>query len=306
MATWNDWLVAARPALSSIRGDGPTDSLGLAVPALSVIDATATLAQMTRGVLTQIGRLAPSGLGPAVLSTAVNTDGYWAEATSNPGASFIGQLSGTNVDPAVIDKLRSALTISAQDYLSGYPPPSYLDQHTQAWLRSRVDYGATDADIPRYGTWTEALAEGPRDPGGGIYTLYTPNRNDNVSGQLALMRQLVADYQHACDAIAAGAIGAADMSAPMVNAALLDFWSALGAVAADLDTLADVPPRPATIEVIQGALNDAGKYIGEGIAIVANTAGQVVGEATKGLLSGIGAYGIAAMVGVLAIYFAVH
>jgi hypothetical protein len=281
MSTWNDWMVSARVALNAINGQGPVDALGLPVPLVSVVQATGLLGGMTRSILSQLDRLHPPGLGCAVVSDVVSTEGKWDDASLN------------NV----------GLTMEAKDYLSAYPPPPASVGAGRAWLRSRVNYADPSVEP---GGWEVAYAGQPRTPGGYIYTTYTPNQYDDTSGQLAELHNLVAAYQRCCDAIAAGALSGADMSSPMDNASLLALWSAMGQVASSLDTLSDVPPRPPTGEVLQQAMNDAAEFVGDALAKAANVAGEVVGQAAKGVFGGLGFYGIAAVIGVLAIYFALN
>lgn len=281
-SSWSsDWLVAARTALVALRGqsggdDAATD--GLPLPALSVTDGISVLAQMTSSILSQLGRLATSG---AMRADYVDINGVF----------LADQIAG--MDPG------SSITL--REYLAAYPPPDAVGS-PQKWLRSPTDYNAA-ADSGIVGddairvAWATATTGGATGPSA-AYTIYTTDKYD-ASGQLEQLRQLVDDYQHACDAIANGALTQADMASPMSTTAIAAFWHSIGSIAGDLDALSDVPPRPATEEVLQVALDDTARVIGETAGKIANIAGNVAGNAARGFTEGIGLSGVAFVVGVL-------
>lgn len=302
MTDWStDWLPAAREVLNALRGQSVEDANGLWIPSLSVLDSTAVLAQMTRGILGQLDRLRYGDSGPAALSSHVDSEGALRVRGS---ANELGQWDGSYVQP---DKT----FLSGREYLAAFPPPPSSSDGSPAgkpWFRSRHDYRTVTAIDPSVAAaaWADALAGNLVEASVGVYVVYTPDYHDDTSGQLSEHHELIAAYQRGCDAIAAGALSGPDMSQPMPGDALLAFWSALSQVAASLDTLQDVPPRPATMQVLSDALDTAAQYVGDAVATAANTAGQVIGQTAKGFLSGLGLYGVAAIVGVLAIYLAVH
>lgn len=286
------WLPAARDALVALRGQGATDAVGLPVPALSAVDATGVLAVMTKSILVQLNRLKSGGQGCAVWADRVDSDGHLASFPAEVYAPTGGD--PTSSPSSQID----TPTIDAPKYLAAFPPP--IDASSpKAWLRSVVDYstnGGAEA-------WAQAYAGNVTV--GHVYTLYTPNQYDE-SGQVFEMRELVDAYQRTCDAIASGALTSSDVSQSMSTEALVAFWSAVTQVGASLDVLADVPPRPPTVEVLKQAVDDAAQFIGDAVAEAGNVAGRVIEQATKGFFEGIGGYGIAVAVGVLAIYLALH
>lgn len=303
MTDWSsDWIPAAREALNALRGSNVEDANGLSVPALSVVDSTAVLAKLTGNVLMQLDRLRDGSNGPAALSTLVDSEGV----THWPYAGPMGSSPLNSGDGYVeADKL----FLSGREYLAAYPPPPNDDgtMAAQPWFRSRHDYRtatAVDSSVAA-AAWADALAGNLVEATVGIYTVYSPEKHDE-SGQLFEHHELVAAYQRACDAIGAGALTRPDMAQPMANDTMLAFWSALIQVAASLDTLQDVPPRPPTRQVLVEAMDTAAQFIGDAVATAANAAGEVIHQTAKGFFEGLGVYGVAAIVGVLAIYLAVH
>lgn len=299
MTTWStDYLPQARGALTDLRGPGPTDGLGLAVPALSVIDATSVLAVLTKGVLVQLNRWSSGDFGPAARTYLLDDNGAFNRSANGPAA-----------------------TLKATDYLAGFPPPTGATQ-SGSYYRSPQDYtlwgnvgaasGDTGAATDMATAWGQAFAgtapdgSGYISPGTAVYCVYMPNGYDDPSGQLFETRELVNAYQRACDAIAAGAATGPDMTVPMPSDAQLAFWNALLQVGASLDTLADVPPPPPTSQVLAQAIDDAATFVGQAIAAGANVAGEVVGNAAKGIAQGLGVWGIAAAIAALAVFFAVR
>lgn len=301
--TWSvTWLPAARDALVQLRGQGTTDAGGLPVPALSTLDATSVLSQLTRAALGQLGRLAYEGFGPACpaawidASKAVlsgNADGYWDQ--------------NDHFDPLGQNLALASDTLDAAGYLAGFPSPS-----GNASMRSPTHYTLESEWGPAYSGFVsnEAEANGYNPEGATlghdkrVYSIYTNNQFDE-GGQIMEMRSLVAAHQRACDAIASGATQSPDMTTAMSANALQAFWSALVQVGTALDVLSDVPPRPPTAEVLKQLADDAAKFVGDAVATAANAAGRVTAEALQGFAGGIGIYGLAAIVGVLAVYFAV-
>lgn len=299
MASWSaDWEPTARAALIALRGQGATDARGLPLPALSVTDAISTLGIVIQSMIIQLGR-PMSDVDHACARTDRVTDGV-----------FDRDAPGSNV-----------YTVAAKDYLTYYPPPPGTGS---LWQRSPTAYSVWSAAVSLDPTVSDnaagvaawGVAAAGTDPSGAtnsvtgyasevlpgqaVYQPFTPNGYDDTAGQLLELKQMVDSYQHACDAIASGASTQTDMTARMSYETAAAFWSGLMQVLASLDTLSDVPPRPATGEILEQALNDAADAIGKAAAKIANVAGNVVGNAARGALEGIGISGAA--IGVLVVY----
>lgn len=302
MTTWSsEWFPAARDALVGLRGQGSTDGQGLPIPALSVIDATTVLGQITGAVLGRIRNNRPNG-GAAVRAYYLTDNGTCSDSLTDFGVP------------------RANSTISAEAYLGGFPGPD----GTQVWLRSPTDYRLA-TDYSEYGdaastaqqidqlttadAWAQALAGSPPTGHEHIYAPYVLAPTGDPVGDTASwmeLHELVSAYQRACDAIAAGALAGTDMTAPMDVTSLAATWDAILAIGLSLDTLADVPPPAPLSDALNAASAATAKWLGEQAAAVANLAGNLTKNAAQGFGSGLGVYGVAAVVAAIAIFLAIR
>lgn len=119
------------------------------------------------------------------------------------------------------------------------------------------------------------------------------------SGETALysfVRQLVADYTRVCDAAAlaiqAAPAGGAQLPSDAVN--LDNFWSAVGALASDLDVLHENPPVSVSIkDAALDALHRTETFIGSSAADVSQEVGEAAGNLAAGFFDNAGIISVA-------------
>jgi hypothetical protein len=263
----DDWYPQARQVLVGLRGAGARDGSGQDLPALSGMDTIGVIGQLTPAVVRALTRFNEQANNQSDATTAVPV------SLLNSDGGFTGGLT----DYAVM----ASDGLTAAKYLSAYPNP------TVPHLRHP-------------------------DPGGWAFSPYSIWWDDGITAKsesalYTFMRELIRDWQNACDMSAYAILENPDPNSPMGSDMQIAFWSSISSLCSSLDVIAENPPLEMT-ERIKGALaeslRESSEFIGKAAAEVSQKVGETAANIATGFFENAGLLSVA--VAGIAIYLFVH
>lgn len=268
--SWQDWRTSIITTLNASKGEGSARSnFNETLPMVSAIDMTAILALIS----------------PALIHA---TQSYNSHGDDVPMSNIVDD------DGQLLSIFGGSCT--ATQYVAGIGQPG------QAWIRSVV-ISAGDKSADAQGEQA-ASNDAPPDGGGWLAGIepaidkviaeqasavelayFTPAYRVGHEQELSFLRQAMADWQRCLDIVTTALQSGFSAAQP---ATVAGFFTALGSLCSDLDTIQENPPSSLTDDIAGGlaaATDASAKAGGQLVAAVANTAGTALGAAGKGFFS---------------------